>query len=110
MPARTASSKTSELLDSVLGAHGGVDRWNRFEEISAVLVTGEGLMPMKGINLDPMPLGGTATIHHESTIITPFGKPDQRMVFTPQCVLVETRRGRSWQRDQIPEKRLRGIR
>jgi hypothetical protein len=40
MAARTASWKTSELLDSVLRAHGGVDRWNRFEEISAVFVTG----------------------------------------------------------------------
>ena len=110
MPARTASSKTSELLDSVLRAHGGVDRWNRFEEISAVLVTGGGLMPMKGINLDPMPLGGTATIHHESTIITPFGKPDQRMVFTPQCVLVETSSGTIVAERSNPEKRLRGTR
>ena len=88
-----ACSKTSELLDSALRAHGGIDRWNKFEEISAAFVTGGGLMPMKGMNLDPKPLEGTATIHHESTVITPFGKDDQRMVFTPQRVLVETSLG-----------------
>jgi hypothetical protein len=88
-----ASSKTSELLDSALRAHGGVDRWNTFEEITAAFVTGGGLMPMKGMNLDPRPLEGTATIHHESTVITPFGKADQRMVFTPERVLVETSSG-----------------
>jgi hypothetical protein len=88
-----ASSKTSELLDSALHAHGGVDRWNTSEEISAAFVAGGGLMPMKGMNLDLKPLEGTATIHHESTVITPFGKDDQRMVFTPRRVLLETLSG-----------------
>ena len=87
------SSKASELLDSAPRAHGGVDRWNTFEEISAAFVTGGGLMPMKGLNLGPRPLEGTATIHHESTVITPFGKADQRMVFTPERVLVQTLSG-----------------
>jgi hypothetical protein len=32
-------------------------------------------------------------MRHESTVITPFGKADQRMVFTPERVLVETLSG-----------------
>ncbi len=88
-----AISRADELLESVLHAHGGVDRWNTFEKVSAAFVTGGGLMPMKGINTNPKPLEGIATIHHESTVVSPFGKPDQRMVFTPERVVVETTSG-----------------
>ena len=90
----------SELLDLVLQAHGGVDRWRTFKEVTASFVSGGGLMPMKGINVPPTPLEGTATIHHESTVISPFGKSDQRMVFTPELVVVETTSG------SIVEERL----
>lgn len=83
----------SELLDLVLRAHGGVDRWRTFKQVTASFVSGGGLMPMKGINVPPTPLEGTATIHHESTVISPFGKADQRMVFTPERVVVETTSG-----------------
>jgi hypothetical protein len=37
-----ASGKTSELLDSVLRAHEGIERQNAFEEVSASFVTGGG--------------------------------------------------------------------
>ena len=103
-----ASSKTGELLDSGLRAHGGVDRWNTFEEISADFVTGGGLMPMKGMNLDPRALEGTATIHHESTVITPFGEDDQRLCLRLSACSLKPHWGRSWQRGQIREQRLRG--
>jgi hypothetical protein len=35
-----AGSKTSEFLDLVLGTHQGIERQNRFEEVSASFVTG----------------------------------------------------------------------
>ena len=63
----------SELLDMVLRAHGGLDRWRTFEQVSATIVSGGGLLPMKGIKIVPEPLEGIATIHHESTLIRPFG-------------------------------------
>jgi len=50
-------------------------------------------MPMKGINNNPKPLEGECTIHHESTVISPFGARDRRMVFTPARVVVETTSG-----------------
>ena len=83
----------NELLASVLHAHGGLDRWRTFEKVSADFVSGGGLMPMKGIQVGAKPLAGIATIHHESTIISPFGKPDQRMVFTPGRIVVESSSG-----------------
>lgn len=93
MSSGTATSRADELLEPVLRAHGGVDRWNTFVKVSAAFVTGGGLMPMKGINANPRPSEGIATIHHESTVISPFGKPDQRMVFTAERVVVETTSG-----------------
>ena len=42
----------NELLKSLLQAHGGLDRWNTFEKVSATFVTGRRLMPMKGIKAD----------------------------------------------------------
>jgi hypothetical protein len=53
----------SELLDSVLRAHGGLDRWSKFNSVSATIVAGGGLLPMKGLEVDPKPLKGTVTIH-----------------------------------------------
>jgi hypothetical protein len=41
----------SELLDLVLRAHGGLDRWSKFNKIGATIVSGGGLLPMKGIEL-----------------------------------------------------------
>jgi hypothetical protein len=66
----------SELLDSVLRAHGGLDRWSKFNSVSATIVAGGGLLPMKGLEVDPKPLKGTVTIHEESTVISPFGLSD----------------------------------
>ncbi len=48
----------SELLQSVLPAHGGIDRWNKFTTVGATFVTGGGLMPMKGVELPTTPLVG----------------------------------------------------
>jgi len=41
--------------------------------VSTRIVSGGGLLPMKGIKIVPEPLEGIATIHHESTLIRPFG-------------------------------------
>jgi hypothetical protein len=48
----------SELLDLVLRAHGGLDRWRKLSKVSATIVAGGGLLPMKGLDVDPKPLSG----------------------------------------------------
>ena len=83
----------NELLSNVLGAHGGLERWKKLDRVSATIVSGGGLLPMKGLEIDPKPLFGTATTRTESTVIEPFGQPDWRMVFTPDRVAIETTAG-----------------
>jgi hypothetical protein len=83
----------SELLDLALRAHGGFDRWRKFNKVSATIVSGGGLLPMKGLEVDPKPLKATVTIHEESTVIGPFGQSDWRMMFAPERVVIETTAG-----------------
>lgn len=82
-----------ELLSKVLAAHGGLERWKTLGKVSATILSGGGLLPMKGLEVDPKPLAGTATTRAESTVIEPFGKPDWRMTFTPDRVAIETTAG-----------------
>jgi hypothetical protein len=83
----------SELLDLVLQAHGGLDRWRKFNKVSATIVAGGGLLPLKGIEVDPKPLEVTVTTHEESAVIFPFGQSDWRMIFAPERVVIETTTG-----------------
>ena len=83
----------NELLAKVLAAHGGLERWKTLGKVSATIMSGGGLLPMKGLEVDPKPLAGMATTRTESTVIEPFGKPDWRMTFTPDRVAIETTAG-----------------
>lgn len=77
------------LLDAVLQAHGGIDRWRCHTEVEATIVSGGGLFGLKGIPQDAQPRRITAALHHETVTLQPFGAADQRSVFTPDRVAVE---------------------
>lgn len=82
-----------ELLDLVLQAHGGLDRWNTFNRVTATIVGGGGLWPMKGVALDSSPREMTVMLHEEWASVSPFGQPDWHTVFTPDRVAIETSAG-----------------
>ena len=83
----------NELLEKVIAAHGGLDRWKKFNEITATMVGGGGLWPMKGFEPAPIPTDVTVTLHEENSIISPFGKPDWRVVFKPDRVAIVSNGG-----------------
>jgi len=83
----------TELLDLVLQAHGGLDRWNEFQKITATIVGGGGLWPLKGIDRDPSPREMTVKLHEEWASVSPFGQPDWHSVFRPDRVAIETAQG-----------------
>src|SRR5260221_1201023 len=80
----------NDLLARAIAAHGGLERWNTFNKLTATVVAGGGLLPMKGLEADTNPLETTVTLHQESASISPFGQPDWRMAFTPDRVAIET--------------------
>jgi hypothetical protein len=38
----------TELLGKIIGAHGGIDSWNRFERVEATIVSGGRIPPPVG--------------------------------------------------------------
>ena len=45
----------SQLLTEVIDAHGGMDRWNSYTEVSASIVSGGGFFALKGLIQDRDP-------------------------------------------------------
>ena len=46
----------NDLLARAVAAHGGLDRWNKFNKVTATYIGGEGLWPMKGLEVFPHPM------------------------------------------------------
>src|SRR4029453_17326390 len=70
------------LLDLVLQAHGGIERWRTFDPRRATFVSSGGLLPMKGLDVTPLPSEAVATIREETLLIDGYRRPDWRMRFT----------------------------
>jgi len=77
------------LLDSVLTAHGGLDRWREFNTIEATIVSGGKLWEIKGQPQDPAPRRMTVALQREWASVQPFGAADQKTDFTPERVAIE---------------------
>ncbi|HUE33904.1 MAG TPA: hypothetical protein VMQ38_13700 [Mycobacterium sp.] len=84
----------TELLDAVLAAHGGLDRWRQFSSMEATIVSGGKLWEIKGQPQDPSPRRMTVALQREWASVQPFGAPDQKTDFTPQRVAIEKLDGR----------------
>jgi hypothetical protein len=80
----------SDLLETVLEAHGGLSRWKQLETVSAHLVQGGALWALKGHPgvLDDVFV--TAKLHEEWVSHRPFGAAGRRSAFTPERVAIET--------------------
>jgi hypothetical protein len=78
----------TDLLETVIEAHGGLTRWTRLETVSARLVQGGALWSLKGQQgvLDDVFV--TASLHEERVSHHPFGAPDRRSAFTPERVAI----------------------
>ena len=80
---------SNELLESIIEAYGGIDRWNEYETVDATVVAGGGFFPLKGLPKDSTPRRVTNRLHEERSVIAPFGAPDQRMLFATERIVVE---------------------
>ena len=79
----------NELLVKILDAHGGIDRWHRYEKVEATIVSGGGFFALRGVPQDANPRRMTVWLHEERSSVSPYGAPDQRMVFTPERIAIE---------------------
>jgi hypothetical protein len=83
----------SDLLETMIQAHGGLERWNQLDAVSVRGANGGALWPLKGQSgvLDDVFV--RASLHQERESHHPFGGPDRRSAFTPERVAIETTRG-----------------
>src|SRR5262249_30195788 len=79
----------NELLARIVDAHGGMDRWNGYEQVDATIVSGGGFFSLKGLIQDPKPPPHAVVLHEEGSSCFPYGAADQRTVFTPQRIAIE---------------------
>jgi hypothetical protein len=79
----------NELLARVIDAHGGMERWNAYEEVEATIVSGGGLFALKGLVQDSTPRRMTVWLHEERASVSPYGAADQRTMFTPERIVIE---------------------
>ncbi|MCU1427046.1 MAG: hypothetical protein JWL83_1046 [Actinomycetia bacterium] len=79
----------SDLLETVLEAHGGLERWNQLDTVSARLIRGGVLWAVKGHAgvLDDVVV--TARLHEERVSHRPFGAADRQSAFTPERVAIQ---------------------
>jgi hypothetical protein len=83
----------AELLETVIEAYGGLDRWNQFHTVTAHLAQGGVFWALKGQAgvLDDVFV--TASLHEERVSHYPFGAPGRRSAFTPERIAIETDTG-----------------
>ena len=91
---RTMSGNAGGLLDAVLAAHGGLDRWRQFSSIKTTIISGGELWQIKGQPQDPAPRRMTVALQHEWASVRPFGAADQKTDFTPEHIAIEKLDGR----------------
>jgi hypothetical protein len=83
----------SDLLETIIEAHGGLKRWNELDSVSVQGANGGVLWGLKGHAgvLDDVHV--RASLHEEKESHHPFGAPDRRSRFTPGRVAVEKTNG-----------------
>ena len=79
----------NQLLANVLDAHGGLNRWNKYQKVEATIVTGGGFFALKGMLQDSTPRRMSVWLLEERSSVLPFGAPDQRTMFTPERIAIE---------------------
>jgi hypothetical protein len=78
----------NDLLTELIHAHGGLDRWNALDRVSARLLQGGALWSIKGHEGVLADVGVTAALHEERVSHAPFGAPHLRTAFTPRRIAI----------------------
>jgi len=89
------NSKTQDgLLDRVVEAHGGLERWHEVRYLDVRLTVSGGLFQIKGQPEGLHDVLMRIETQRSAVTFAPFGRPDCRGHFTPTRVWIEDREGR----------------
>jgi hypothetical protein len=96
-----------ELLDRVLDAHGGLDRWRSLSTVQASIVTGGELWGVKGLVQDPAPRRMTVSLHEQRASVQPFGATTSGRPSRPTGSRSRSSTARSWPSGSTRRRRSR---
>lgn len=85
--------QSTSLLEEALDAHGGYDRWRKFNGVSSTIITSGLLWDIKSANLIRTPRRATTEFRRQWTRVTPFGDPDSTLDWTPEHVEITSGSG-----------------
>jgi hypothetical protein len=83
----------NELLETILEAYGGLDRWRDLRQVSCSILVGGRLWGIKGVDMGPTPVRVTCQLHEQKTQVEPFGSPGWVMTMTPARVAIQHKSG-----------------
>ncbi|SDA35875.1 hypothetical protein [Sphingomonas sp. NFR15] len=83
----------SDLVDFAINAHGGLDRFNKFDFLTARLKQGGALWPLKGQATTLQEANVKIDLRKEWTSHWPFAPTTHHSVFTPELVRIEDEAG-----------------
>jgi hypothetical protein len=87
------SNSSISLLNEVLDAHGGYDRWREYSGVASAIISGGRLWEIKGAKIIRTPRRATSEFRRQWTRVTPFGNPDWTMTWMPQQIDITDSRG-----------------
>lgn len=92
-PKPAAIPEPGSLLEQVLNAHGGVERWRQFESLRARVRFGGMAFKMRQVEPEPTDHWVEIDLRNPRTVIGDYPEPGQRGVFTPAKVWIEAADG-----------------
>ncbi len=98
----------ASLLDEVLDAHGGFDRWNQLEQVHAHLIQGGVVWALTGHPGQLSDVFVTANLHKQWVSHEPFLSPVLRSIYPPDQVIIEEKDGRPDETSRISARELAG--
>jgi len=98
----------NSLAQLTIDAHGGFERWQRFEHVSAHLRTGGVLWALKHQDGVLDDVNVRVALRREWASHAPFGKPHLRTSFEPNRVAIETTDGRVVEERLMPRDSFAG--
>jgi hypothetical protein len=108
MTSTASDTPESDLLDTVITAHGDLDRWSSLDQLTAQVSAGGVLWGLKGQPGILKDYTITLTPNRQSATLAPFAEPDLRTTYTPERVAIETVDGRLVEERTNPRASFRG--
>lgn len=78
------------IITKIMDAHGGINRWQQLEKVTAQMKSSGKLFELRGLPPDDSIREMTVYLHEQRASLWPFGSTDKRTSFNSNRIAVET--------------------